>query len=73
MSRLREKYVQENALKFLKEHYTGKCNPDKMICQKEAVAIYKGKRGRADGLIAFKTGDQNYYTVSLEAKSHKRS
>jgi len=71
MSRLTEKYVQDVSLEYLRNYYIGKCNPDKMICQKEVMVKYKGKRGRADGFIAFENEKQKYYTVSLEAKSHK--
>ncbi len=71
MSRLTEKYVQNAAIKHLEEYYKNKCNPGKIICIKEAGVNYKGKTGRADGLIAFKSGEQKYFTASLEAKSHK--
>ncbi len=70
MSGLTEKYVQDVSLEFLKKYYEDKDKPEKIFCKKEVVTKYKKRKGRADGLIAYKNGNQ-IYTVSLEAKSHK--
>lgn len=73
MGRLTEQLVREVALNKLKEYYIEKykLNDDKIYIKKEAKVYYKGKNGRADGLLAFKLQDSVIYTASLEAKSQK--
>lgn len=71
MARLTEKYVQTKALNYLHHFYCEK-SPDKVIFARAEVATtYRRKRGRADGLLAFKRDNDYIYTISLEAKSHK--
>jgi len=71
MARLTEKYVQTKALNYLHHFYCEK-NPDKVIfASAEVATTYRRKRGRADGLLAFKRDNDYIYTISLEAKSHK--
>lgn len=71
MTKLTERYVQEKALNFLRNFYSEK-NPDKPIFARiEVATTYKRKLGRADGLLAFKQGNDYIYTISVEAKSHK--
>lgn len=71
MTKLTEKYVQDTALDYLRSFYTNKYKLNKIYVKKEAVVVYKKKRGRADGLLAFKNQENKIHTVSLEAKSHK--
>lgn len=67
MARLTEKYVQTKALNYLHHFYCEK-NPDKVIFARAEVATtYRRKRGRADGLLAFKRDNDYIYTISLEA------
>lgn len=71
MAKLTERYVQDCALNHLEEYYKAK-NPEAQIfARTELVTTYKKKRGRADGLVAFKSKNGRIYTASLEAKSHK--
>ena len=42
-----------------------------IFARKEVSTYYKKTRGRADGLLAFNTQNNDVYTISLEAKSHK--
>mgnify|MGYP001426103944 CR=1 FL=1 len=71
MAKLTERYVRDNALNHLKSYYEAQ-NPNTPIFNRtELETIYRNKRGRADGLLAFRKDDERIYTVSLEAKSHK--
>lgn len=71
MSKLTERYVQNNALNYLKSYYEAQ-NPNTTVYARTEVAtVYKNRQGRADGLLAFRKNGGRIYTVSLEAKSHK--
>lgn len=71
MSRLKEKYVQEKALKLLEGYYQEKYKiPVPFSAQEVRTTKKKGDK-RADGLLCFQSRLQENHTVSLEAKSHK--
>lgn len=71
MSRLTEKYIQKEAVQFLKEHYENKFVIEIEFAKQEVRTNkeYNGKR--ADGLLCFHSPKQKEQTVSIEAKSHK--
>ena len=73
MSRLREKYVRDVAIKWLTCHYQQRQNVQIVLPEKEAGVSAKSKlgRGRADGLIVALLSDNSVYTASMEAKSSK--
>lgn len=70
MGKLTERYVQKASVEFLKRHYQNKYKLEQIFADIEVGVNYKNKRGRADGLIAFKNRGITY-TASVEAKSHK--
>ncbi|MHC2993012.1 hypothetical protein OB13_16035 [Pontibacter sp. HJ8] len=72
MSKLREITIQDKALAALKEHYIKEfsLNEDEIYCEKEKCTKRKFGSKRADGLLCFNKNNK-YYTVSLEAKSHR--
>lgn len=71
MSRLKEKYVQEKALKLLETYYQEKYNISNPFSAQEVRTTKKKGDKRADGLLCFQSSLQKHHTVSLEAKSHK--
>lgn len=71
MARLTEKYVQIKALNYLHHFYCEKNSDTVIFARAEVATTYRRKRGRADGLLAFKRDNDYIYTISLEAKSHK--
>jgi hypothetical protein len=71
MSRLNEEFVRIEAISYLSDHYTQKHNLQKISVRKEASVTYRGKKGRADGLLTFHTSRGKCVTVALEAKSRK--
>lgn len=71
MGKLTEKYVQDAAINYLKNYYEAKTSQDCIFARKEVSTYYKKTKGRADGLLAFNIRNNDIYTVSMEAKSHK--
>jgi len=71
MAKLTERYVQNIALNYLKSYYQTQYPGKRMFAEVELRTKYKKKRGRADGLLAFRNDSGYIYTVSMEAKSHK--
>jgi hypothetical protein len=71
MAKLTERYVQNIALDYLKSYYQSQYPGKQMFADVELRTKYKRKRGRADGLLAFRNDSGYIYTVSMEAKSHK--
>ncbi len=73
MSRLREKYVRDAAIKWLTCYHQHKQGVQVVLSEKEVGVSAKDKlgRGRADGLIVALLSDDSVYTASLEAKSSK--
>ena len=71
MAKLTERYVQNTALNYLKSYYQSQ-HPDRQVfADIELRTKYRRKRGRVDGLLAFKNDSGYVYTASMEAKSHK--
>lgn len=73
MERLSEKVIQQVALEALNRYYTEKYQLDTPPFSKTECGISKGTKNegrRADGLLAFRK-DNQFFTVSMEAKSHK--
>jgi hypothetical protein len=71
MSKLTERYVQNIALDYLRSYYQSQYPDKQVFAAVELRTKYKRKRGRVDGLVAFKKDSGYIYTVSMEAKSHK--
>jgi hypothetical protein len=71
MSKLKEKTIQDKALVVLKKHYQQQRSINNIYACTEAWTRKERGGKRADGLICFKTNKGQYYTVSMEAKSHK--
>lgn len=73
MKRLSERFVQEAALDALHNYYIEKYQLETPpFSEPECRTVKNGKDGgkRADGLLVFRKDDQ-FFTVSMEAKSHK--
>lgn len=71
MGKVNEPYVHDTAMAYLKEHYRKKHLPEIIFSEMECVVLYRGRRGRADGLLGFYMQDGKPFIVSIEAKSHK--
>ena len=71
MGRLNEEFVRTEALSFLKEHYSQKHDLKLVSEKKEAKVDYKGRKGRADGILTYLDTRGRIITVALEAKSRK--
>ena len=71
MSRLNEEFVRTEALVCLNEHYTQKHNLKLVSEKKEATVKYRGRKGRADGVLTYLDTRGKILTVALEAKSRK--
>lgn len=71
MGRLNEEFVRTEALVFLKEHYSQKHNFKLISEKKEATVKFRGKKGRADGVLTYLDARERIITVALEAKSRK--
>lgn len=70
MTKLRERTVQAKALYELERRYRMRGAKYVYACCEVRTKKEKGGK-RADGLICFKQENGQYYTVSLEAKSHR--
>lgn len=71
MGRLNEEFVRTEAIAYLKDFYASKFNPQNITVKREAQVKYKGKTGRADGLLSFLDISGKPVTVAIEAKSRK--
>lgn len=71
MGKLNEALVRDEAMVFLKDHYVNVHKLAKISEKKEAVVVYRGKKGRVDGLLTFKDQRGRIITVAVEAKSRK--
>ncbi len=71
MGRLNEEFVKIEAMICLKEHYAQKHNYTLESEKNEATVEYRGKKGRADGILTYSDPRGRVITVALEAKSRK--
>lgn len=71
MAKLRESTIQARAIAELESFYQSRENNNNIQSRKEARTVKKSGGKRADGLLCFHKKESQYYTVSIEAKSHR--